>query len=111
MVDEPIDHGGVTVQRHEVLDWLGPVEGYADRAQRMDHSERPALCSRGRAVLRVRSLGYRTRWNTSAMSPWASSNTVSWPPTSWYASVPPVTGKGESSRLNKEPAILILPFP
>ena len=26
----------MTVQRHEVLDWLGPVELYADRAQRLE---------------------------------------------------------------------------
>ena len=26
----------VTVQRHEVLDWLGPVDLYADRAQRVE---------------------------------------------------------------------------
>ena len=25
-----------TVQRHEVLDWLGPVDLYADRAQRLE---------------------------------------------------------------------------
>ena len=24
------------MQRHEVLDWLGPVKGYADRAQRLE---------------------------------------------------------------------------
>jgi len=36
LLDAPTDgrHGrAVTVQRHEVLDWLGPVDLYADRAE------------------------------------------------------------------------------
>jgi len=39
LLDAPTDgrHGrAVTVQRHEVLDWLGPVDLYADRAQRLE---------------------------------------------------------------------------
>jgi hypothetical protein len=29
------------VQRHEVLDWLGPVDLYADRANRLEPPTRP----------------------------------------------------------------------
>ena len=39
LLDAPTDGRrgrAVTVQRHEVLDWLGPVDLYADRAQRLE---------------------------------------------------------------------------
>ena len=32
---------GAAVQRHEVLDWLGPVDLYADRANRLEPPTRP----------------------------------------------------------------------